>query len=82
MSTDLVAWINARLDKSALADEAKLIVMVALEGDSELEDLLNTGKSEVRERAVAQEVPDAGGTFLASVTVEGFRGIGPATLLN
>lgn len=82
-SSDLVSWVNEQLESSTLDDEAGLIVLAALEGDGELDSYLDTGESTVRERAATDAVESVttGGTFIASITVEGFRGIGPATTL-
>lgn len=84
VDTDLVTWVDDQLEQSELDDHAGLIVLAALDGDRELDSFLDTGESAVRERASAEAVAvvEAGGTFLRSITVEGFRGIGPAATLD
>ncbi|MFE3759463.1 AAA family ATPase [Nocardia tengchongensis] len=83
-STRLAPWIADQIDGSDLPDEVGLLVLAAFEGDGALDDYLGGG-TPVR---LAEELPagrtpsDARGTFLTSVEVEGFRGIGPATTLN
>lgn len=76
--------MNDQLERSTLGDEAGLIVLAALEGEVELDSYLDTGESTVRQEATIDSVaaPDTGGTFLSSITVEGFRGIGTATSLS
>lgn len=77
-------WVEGQIDASDLDDEAGVLVLAALEGDQQLDEYLTTGTS--TERALrgegAARAGAARGTFLSSITVEGFRGIGPATTLT
>src|SRR5262245_35900372 len=69
--------IATRLD-----DEVGLVVLAALEGDEQLDDYLQHGASpELPTPSEHGSVEACGGTFLRSITVEGFRGVGePVTL--
>lgn len=80
---DVVAdWLCARDD---LSDEAKLVVLAALEGDDALLAALNgvDGRLDSLElsRADTAEVEPAG-AFLKTISVRGFRGIGPEAHLK
>ena len=85
MTNDLISWIEKRIDADPhLDDEVGLLILAALEGDSELDDYLVSGASS-REGAdpseVGEPVDPATGAFLRLVQVTGFRGIGaPVTL--
>lgn len=75
----LTEWVDAQLSDSGLPDEVAVLILAALEGDEELDGYLDDGAH------VARPVPSAGteeteanGVVLTSITVEGFRGIGPA----
>ncbi len=57
------------------------LVLAALDGASALEAALS-GRASSPEEAAARTSPVAAGAFLQSVTVEGFRGIGPAQTLE
>lgn len=61
-----------------------MVVLTALEGDHSLDECLAGGvpatNREAREEPANQV--EAGGTFLKSVSVEGFRGIGPELVLE
>ena len=82
MSTDLVSWVDQQLAESGLDDDTGLLILAALEGDSELDAYLADGTSSVREASGDEPgEEDAGGTFLTSIAVEGFRGIGSRTEL-
>lgn len=83
-STRLAPWIAEQIDGSDLPDEVGLLILEAFEGDQALDDYLGGGTpAQHAEKPSAAKTPsDARGTFLTSVQVEGFRGIGPATTLN
>jgi len=73
----------ARLDHQKLAEEATDLLLAALAGDDALASQLSASPGEryspVNTDACAQ---DPVGAYLSSVTVKGFRGIGPATTLT
>ncbi|MBS2936575.1 AAA family ATPase [Nocardioides sp. J2M5] len=77
MTGDLVSWVNDRLEQSTLTEEAQLLVLAALDGEAELLSYLDDGDVPDRpEPQTAEEVKEPGGTFLSSLRVQGFRGIG------
>ena len=84
VTTDLTAWVADQIDRSQLDDEAGMIVLTALEGDQALDDCLAGGSSTVATGTpdTAPQAVTAGGTFLKSIIVEGFRGIGPQVTLE
>lgn len=84
MSSDLTRWVEDRIDGDpGLDDEVGLLVLAALDGDDELDGYLNTGASSPRMPHSDQpDEPEAVGTFLRSLKVSGFRGIGPAVQLH
>ena len=83
MSANLVDWVDSQLLESDLPDEVALIVLAALEGDSELDDYLADGTASDRHQlpSAADDV-EASGVVLTSITVEGFRGIGSTATLD
>ncbi|MEV0031064.1 AAA family ATPase [Nocardia sp. NPDC050793] len=80
----LAPWIAEQIDRSDLPDEVGLLILAAFEGDQALDDYLGGGTPAqyAEEPSVTGTPSDARGTFLTSVQVEGFRGIGPATTLD
>ena len=81
MSTDLVVWVSSRLESDhKLSDEAKLLILAALEGRSALADMAGYS-APVVSLEQADEVEPAG-AFLKQIKVRGFRGIGPSTQLD
>lgn len=76
MTEDLARWVDRQLEASDLEDDVALLILAALEGDEALRDYLDDRKGP--ERPVREEpgVREPGGTFLSTLTVEGFRGIG------
>ncbi|MFC4127224.1 AAA family ATPase [Nocardia rhizosphaerae] len=80
---DLAPWVAEQLDSAALSDDVGLLILSALEGDDALDEFLGgSGRLSRPERALDAAGNEARGTFLTSVRVEGFRGIGPATTLD
>lgn len=65
-------------DASGLDVDAQFYVLVALDGARHLEDALS-GKAAASTPAITKAVPETPkpGAFITSVTVEGFRGVGP-----
>lgn len=85
VTNDLIARIEQRIEAdTSLDDEVGLLIYAALEGDRELDDHLETGAGSHRPAPPAGASPDrpATGAFLRSVSVTGFRGIGPTTSLS
>ncbi|WP_257225921.1 AAA family ATPase [Rhodococcus opacus] len=66
-----------------LSEEVGLIVLAALEGEGSLSDALDseTAAANARARVESKSTPDPIGAFLDSISVTGFRGIGPKTEL-
>ena len=77
----LKATVLARADQDvALSEQARLVVLAALESPEDLADALGGGgtSSGATARPTKSETPSTPvGAYLASVTVQGFRGIGP-----
>lgn len=66
-----------------LADDAKYLVLAALEGDKALSDQLDGVTMLQARRAAHGEIEaDPVGAFLTSIAVAGFRGIGPESELT
>jgi recombinational DNA repair ATPase RecF len=67
-------------DDEALSDDAKLVVMAALESDDDLADVLASGETAVERVAQLNARIDEStmpvGAYLRSISVQGFRGIG------
>lgn len=87
MTSDLQDQIYTRLTESGDGDEPwAMVVLAALEGDATLAAYLD-GNATVAP-ATAPETTDAAssaeppGVFLSSITVSGFRGIGPTASLQ
>lgn len=79
--TDLTDWIDERLDADEkLTDEAKLLIMAALEGAEALADL--AGFAKTTDAGADADAPDPAGAFIKQITVQGFRGIGPKAQLD
>lgn len=80
---DLTAWLEDRLDADdALADDAKYLVLAALEGDAALDALVPGGPPGAHEAAETEPAPPPAGAYLKSITVQGFRGIGDRATLE
>ena len=81
MGTNLVGWVDEQLQRETLPDEVALLVLAALDGDEQLDEYLADGTTATR--IPPRETPtETGGVVLRSITVEGFRGIGPSTTLT
>jgi len=66
-----------------LSDEAKYYVLAALEGPTSLQELLDgISTPHVPEPTGSQLLEEPVGAFLTSITVAGFRGIGPKAVLG
>ena len=74
--------VSARLEADPPADPATgALVLAALEGADGLEAELS-GRAAAARAAAGSAKPALAGAFLGSVSVEGFRGIGPARTLE
>jgi energy-coupling factor transporter ATP-binding protein EcfA2 len=85
MTNDLIRWIEERIEADVtLEDEVGLLILAALEGDTQLDDYLLNGtatRDGIEQPAAEAPAGPATGAFLRSVQVTGFRGIGaPVTL--
>ena len=81
MSNDLTAWVNIRLDADEKTqDDAKLLVLAALEGKTSLADMAGHAAPD-RAPDVIEEIEPVG-AFLKRIKVRGFRGIGPHSQLD
>lgn len=79
MTSGLTDWVDAQLQTSSLSDDVALLVLAALEGDSQLDGYLDDGLEVTRpESSSAGDEAAANGVVLTSIRVEGFRGIGPS----
>jgi len=81
---DLLGAVLERLDATGAAAEVERLLLAALDGDEALASALDSPGSysgrPVRERP-SEAGEGAARAYLASVTVTGFRGIGPAATL-
>lgn len=81
---DITSWVLDSADADDTLREAeKLVVLAALEGDQDL-DLALGSDTYTRRAALAGSPKDTepARAFLKSITVEGFRGIGPKATLG
>lgn len=87
MDDTLLDIVLQRLERFPLAERATSLLLSALEGDealaTELDTERETGRAE-RGRAgqPGEPFPEPVGAYLKSLTVSGFRGIGPAATLK
>ncbi|MDT3439009.1 AAA family ATPase [Pseudofrankia sp. BMG5.37] len=75
---------DAVIEADSLSDQVKDLVLAAFEGAEELERALG-GAAVVRAEPLRLARPDPGqipGVFLKSISVRGFRGIGPTATLD
>ena len=80
-TTDLAALVGSRVDADAdLPDDAKLLVLAALEGDEALADM--AGFSRPEPPTDRQDEPEPVGAYLSRIAVAAFRGIGPEASLD
>jgi len=83
---DLLTAVLERLEDTGAPAEVERVLLAALDGDEAFEAALDgTAGDAVRPAAAARPGQDGTGparAFLSSVTVTGFRGIGPAVTLS
>ena len=83
MDDVLLGIVLDRLDHKALADEPTDLLLAALEGEDALAAQLSAAPGERYSPPVtAAAAQDPVGAYLSSMTVKGFRGIGPAATLK
>lgn len=68
---------------SCLSDEATLLVMAALDSETELAAALNQDRTapSIEQGSATDQAIEPVGAYLSSITVRGFRGIGPQSVL-
>lgn len=83
MDDALLNIVLERLDKVSLTGQATALLLSALEGDESLARELDTGAAD-KPHSVSpgESAPEPVGAYLKSLTVSGFRGIGPAATLE
>ncbi len=78
MDDALLALVLDRFDAdSDLDPDAQLVVLAACEGDATLADAIGGSPPARPEVANLVDAVEPAGAYLSSITVEGFRGIGP-----
>ena len=82
----LKMYVLARADEDdSLSEDARMVVLAALDSPAELAEALG-GNSDSQYRPAKASGTEADstpvGAYLASITVQGFRGIGPQVSLN
>ncbi|MET3962814.1 ABC-type lipoprotein export system ATPase subunit [Marmoricola sp. OAE513] len=87
MTQDLVSWVTDQIIEAGIDNDFGYLVLAALEGDAEFDGFLADGKPtrEIRpssDSGTAGSAREVGGTFLKSIEVEGFRGIGDKVTLD
>ena len=82
MDDALLDLVLRRLDEHELSEEATALLLAACESDAALARLLG-GESASRPvpTTTANEAAEPAGAYLRSITVAGFRGVGPACTL-
>ncbi len=81
-SAALLDLLLERLETSGLSDDASLLVLAAYEGRGELDEALQgAARGALKERPVPAP-SDVPGSYLKTVHVTGFRGIGPPAALR
>lgn len=83
MDDVLLSLILERLDQVELAEDATDLLLAACDGDDALEDHLGGAPAPRPERTAISETGtgEPAGAFLESISVAGFRGVGPECTL-
>src|SRR6476659_598379 len=77
------AVLGLASDDPDLPDEAKYLVLAALDGDTALAEALDGRYAGTRgQDAEPEPGPEPIGAYLRAITVAGFRGIGPESTLR
>ncbi len=83
MADDLLTWVNKRIDSdSDLGVEEGLLILSALQGPESLANWRSCTPREPENSEEGSEEIEPAGAFLRSITVQGFRGIGPQATLE
>src|SRR5260221_4737676 len=82
MDDALLEVVLERLDRVPLEQRAVRLLLAAFEGDAALADELRGERRDASDRGAIQGETGPTGAYLRSVTVAGFRGIGPAATLE
>jgi recombinational DNA repair ATPase RecF len=78
----LLDVVLERLDKVPLAEDAASLLLAACDSDASLSALLSGESHGAAERPAARVPIDPAGAYLRSVSVCGFRGVGPCSTLD
>jgi len=78
----LLDLVLDRLTAVPLADEAMELLLAACDSDSSLAAKLGAAEPEEVPRQAGPDAAEPAGAFLRSITVAGFRGVGPAATLD
>src|SRR5215469_5498839 len=82
MDDALLDVVLARLDLAPLAEVPSSLLLAACEGDESLATELSGEPREGAERDGGLVAAEPAGAYLLSITVSGFRGVGPAATLD
>src|SRR5260221_14245506 len=82
MDDALLEVVLERLDRVPLEQRAERLLLAACEGDAALADELRGERRDASDRGAIQGETEPTGVYPRSVTVAGFRGIGPAATLE
>lgn len=78
----LLDLVLERLGNVPLAEEAASLLLAACEGDASLSEQLSGETPRVADRSGERVAADPAGAYLRSITVAGFRGVGPSAKLE
>src|SRR5687768_1971026 len=85
MTPEIQSRVIDRLIDAGKADEPwALIVLAAIEGHEQLDQFLDKTRTVVppqRQESHGGPAPEPPGAYVGSITVEGFRGVGPSATL-
>ena len=82
MDDALLDVVLERLGNMPLAEEAASLLLAACESDASLSAQLSGESSGVAERPGGRVPINPAGAYLRSITVSGFRGVGPSSTLE
>lgn len=82
MDDVLLGLVLARLDKVPLAETATSLLLAACDSDASLFAQLSGEPLTVAERSSEQAAATPAGAYLRSISVAGFRGVGPSSTLE
>jgi recombinational DNA repair ATPase RecF len=78
----LLDVVLARLDAKPLAEDATSLLLAAFEGDAALHGQLSGDAELIAEHHAQHPAAEPAGAYLRSITVRGFRGVGPSSTLK